>query len=146
VEDKKYGLPRIEDLREAQAKVRFLSVEPLLEDLGQVRLEGVDWVIVGGESGARARPMQKEWVLSLRDQCRRRSVPFFFKQWGGVRKAAAGRQLDGRTYDEFPTRVSHPVMLAGDCALAAREAAGFSLSTNIFPVTLLAHQSEEKRC
>jgi hypothetical protein len=103
-------------------------------------------VIVGGESGARARPMQKEWVLSLRDQCRRRSVPFFFKQWGGVRKAAAGRQLDGRTYDEFPTRVSHPVMLAGDCALAAREAAGFSLSTNIFPVTLLAHQSEEKRC
>ncbi len=80
VEDKKYGLPRIEDLRKAQAKVRFLSVEPLLEDLGQVRLEGVDWVIAGGESGAGARPMKKEWVLSLRDQCRRRNVPFFFKQ------------------------------------------------------------------
>jgi protein gp37 len=146
VEDKKYGLPRIEDLRKAQAKVRFLSVEPLLEDLGQVRLEGVDWVIVGGESGAGARPMKKEWVLSLRDQCKLRSVPFFFKQWGGVRKAAAGRRLEGRTYDEFPKRVSHPVMSAGDCALAAREAVGFSLSPNIFPVTLLAHQSEEKRC
>ena len=146
VEDKKYGLPRIEDLRKAEAKVRFLSVEPLLEDLGQVRLEGVDWVIAGGESGAGARPMKKEWVLSLRDQCKRGSVPFFFKQWGGVRKAAAGRRLEGRTYDEFPKRVSYPVMSAGDCALAAREAIGFSLSTNIFPVTLLAHQSEEKRC
>src|SRR5260370_33335726 len=89
VEDKKYGLPRIEDLRKAQAKVRFLSGEPLLEDLGQVRLEGVDWVIAGGESGAGARPMKKGWGLSLREQCRRRKIPFFFKQWGAVRKAPA---------------------------------------------------------
>jgi len=139
VEDKKYGLPRIEHLRKAQAKVHFLSVEPLLEDLGQVRLQGVDWVIVGGESGAGARPMEKEWVLSLRDQCRRRSVPFFFKQWGGVRKAATGRHLEGRTYDEFPKRVSHPVMSAGDCVLAAREVVGFSLVTSIYPAILLAH-------
>jgi protein gp37 len=141
VEDKKYGLPRIEDLRKAQAKVRFLSVEPLLEDLGQVRLEGVDCVIVGGESGVGARPMNKEWVLSLRDQCRRKDVPFFFKQWGGVRKEATGRRLEGRTYDEFPERVSHPVMSLEDCALAAREAAGIGLSTNVFSATLVAHQS-----
>jgi protein gp37 len=125
VEDKKYGLPRIEDLRNAEAGVRFLSVEPLLEDLGKVRLHGVDWVIVGGESGAGARPMKKEWVLSIRDQCRRSRVPFFFKQWGGVRKAAAGRQLEGRTYDEFPQRVRHPVMPPETCLLAASEIESF---------------------
>jgi protein gp37 len=121
VEDKKYGLPRIEDLRKAEAKVRFLSVEPLLEDLGNVRLEGVDWVIVGGESGAGARPMKKEWVLSLRDQCRRRSVPFFFKQWGGVRKATTGRRLEGKTYDEFPSRVQNPIVNAEACRAMASE-------------------------
>jgi protein gp37 len=78
VEDRKYGLPRIDDLRRARASVRFLSVEPLLEDLGRVDLDGIDWVIVGGESGPGARPMQEDWVLSLRDQCRTANVPFFF--------------------------------------------------------------------
>jgi protein gp37 len=109
VEDKKYGLPRIEHLRQAPAKVRFLSIEPLLEDLGRINLSGISWVIVGGESGPGARPMQKEWVLSIRDQCRDYGVPFFFKQWGGVRKTRNGRMLDGRTYDEYPRRVRNPI-------------------------------------
>src|SRR5215467_2688637 len=82
VEDKKYGFPRIDDLRSAPATIRFLSVEPLLEDLGEMNLEGISWVIVGGESGPRARPMEKKWVLSVRDQCKKARVPFFFKQWG----------------------------------------------------------------
>src|ERR1700682_5822147 len=105
VEDRAHGLVRIEHLRQAPAAVRFLSIEPLLQDLGEVNLEGNHWVIVGGESGAGARPMQKEWVLSLRDQCERAKVPFFFKQWGGVRKSKAGRDLDGKTYSAFPDRV-----------------------------------------
>ncbi|HET9401890.1 MAG TPA: phage Gp37/Gp68 family protein [Candidatus Acidoferrales bacterium] len=109
VENKRCGLPRVSDLRAAQAAMKFLSVEPLLEDLGRVNLSGLDWVIVGGESGAGARPIRKEWVLSLRDQCRDAQVPFFFKQWGGVRKAEAGRRLAGRTYDEYPSRVRNPV-------------------------------------
>jgi protein gp37 len=108
VENRKYGLPRIHDLRGANAQVRFLSVEPLLEDLGQVNLRAIHWVIVGGESGPGARPMRKEWILSIRDQCRSEGVPFFFKQWGGTRKKIAGRKLDGRTYDEFPDRVCCP--------------------------------------
>lgn len=107
VEDKKYGLPRIDDLRAAPAVVRFLSIEPLLEDLGQFSLKGIQWVIVGGESGPGARPMMKEWVLSIRDQCRKEEVPFFFKQWGGVRKSETGRELDGKTYDEFPQRINY---------------------------------------
>ena len=95
VEDKKYGLPRIDDLQKASARMSFLSIEPLLEDLGKVRLDGIDWVIVGGESGPGARPLNREWVISLRDQCQREQVPFFFKQWGGVRKVRNGRELDG---------------------------------------------------
>ncbi|HVB87345.1 MAG TPA: phage Gp37/Gp68 family protein [Candidatus Dormibacteraeota bacterium] len=102
VENRKYGLPRIDDLRQAPVSVRFLSVEPLLEDLGKIDLAGIHWVIVGGESGPGARPMKKDWVLSVRDQCRQSGVPFFFKQWGGTRKSLTGRKLDGRTYDEFP--------------------------------------------
>jgi protein gp37 len=102
VEDRKYGLPRIEHLRNAKAAVRFLSIEPLLEDIGRVDLRGIHWVIVGGESGPGARPMKKEWVLSIRDQCLESGVPFFFKQWGGVRKSEAGRELEGKTYDGFP--------------------------------------------
>ena len=102
VENRKHGLPRVAHLRSATARVHFLSIEPLLEDLGAVPLAGVSWVIVGGESGPGARPMQKEWALSIRDQCRRARVPFFFKQWGGVQKSRAGRRLAGRTYDEFP--------------------------------------------
>lgn len=110
VEDRAHGLVRIKHLQQAPAAVRFLSVEPLLEDLGEVDLEGIHWMIVGGESGAGARPMQKNWVLSLRDQCERAQVPFFFKQWGGLRKSKAGRELDGRTYDALPHRVQLPVM------------------------------------
>lgn len=109
VEDRKHGLPRIDHLRAAPARTRFLSVEPLLEDLGMVDLTGIHWMIVGGESGHGARSMQKEWVTSLRDQCRAANIPFFFKQWGGVRKSKGGRELDGRTWDEIP-------ILAADCA------------------------------
>jgi protein gp37 len=110
VENRKHGLPRIDHLRAAPAKVRFLSIEPLLEDLGPINLEGIHWVIAGGESGAGARPMKKEWVLSIRDQCQKAGVSFFFKQWGGVRKSQTGRMLDGRTYDQFPQRVKLPVV------------------------------------
>lgn len=110
VEDRKYGLPRIDALREVPALVRFLSVEPLLEDLGELDLSGIHWVIVGGESGRGARPMAEEWVLSLLKQCRRARVPFFFKQWGGVQKSRHGRSLRGRTYDEMPKRPAAPKM------------------------------------
>lgn len=102
VEDRKYGLPRIEHLRDALVDMRFLSIEPLLEDLGDLNLDGIDWVIVGGESGRGARPMKEEWVLNIRDQCMEARVPFFFKQWGGMRKSQTGRRLRGRTYDEMP--------------------------------------------
>jgi protein gp37 len=104
VEDRAHGLPRLEHLRAAPAGLRMLSVEPLLEDLGPLDLCGIGWVIVGGESGHGARPMEKAWVESVRDQCRAAGVPFFFKQWGGVRKGRAGRELDGRTYDDTPAR------------------------------------------
>ncbi len=109
VENRKHGVPRIAHLRAAPAAVRFLSIEPLLEDIGQIELKEIAWVIVGGESGAGARPMKGEWALALRDQCRKARVPFFFKQWGGVRKSEAGRELEGRTYDEFPSRSAEPV-------------------------------------
>ena len=102
VEDRRYGLPRIDLLRQTPAAVRFLSIEPLLEDLGELDLGGIHWVIVGGESGPGARPMSKAWVTSIQQQCRKQRVPFFFKQWGGVQKAKAGRELAGRTWDEFP--------------------------------------------
>src|SRR5258708_811273 len=116
VEDRKFGLPRIKDLSQSAAGVRFLSVEPLLEDLGPVNLDGIDWLIVGGESGPGARPMAKEWVLALLNQCRKQRVKFFFKQWGGVRKSKTGRKLDGRTYDELPPRTIHSVNSSDDCA------------------------------
>lgn len=93
---------RISDLRAVPAEVRFLSCEPLLGPLDNLPLDGISWVIVGGESGPSARPMQKRWVESVRRQCRRAGVRFFFKQWGGVRKDLAGRELNGRTYDEMP--------------------------------------------
>jgi protein gp37 len=109
VEDRKYGLPRIDALREAPAALRFLSVEPLLEDLGEINLEGIHWVIVGGESGRGARPMEESWVIRIREQCETAKVPFFFKQWGGVRKSEAGRKLEGRTFDDMPERSVHPI-------------------------------------
>ena len=102
VENKQYGLPRLEKLRSAGSAMPFLSIEPLLEDLGKIDLSGMSWMIVGGESGPGARPMREEWVQSIHQQCYDANVPFFFKQWGGVRRKAAGRKLDGRTYDEFP--------------------------------------------
>ncbi len=112
VEDRKYGLPRIADLQATPAAVRFLSIEPLLEDVGELPLDGISWVIVGGESGPRARPMKEEWVLSIREQCAAANIPFFFKQWGGVRKKKTGRTLRGQTHDGFPKRVQHPTIPA----------------------------------
>jgi protein gp37 len=109
VEDRRYGVPRIDILRRVKSQVRFLSVEPLLEDVGILDLTGISWVIVGGESGPRARPMKPEWARSLRDQCEAAGVAFFFKQWGshgddGIRrvKSANGRELDGRVYNHMP--------------------------------------------
>ena len=102
VENKKHGLPRIIDLQKTPASVKFLSVEPLLESLGPFNLDKISWVIAGGESGPGARPLQPDWVRSIRDQCERAEVPFFFKQWGGVRKKENGRTLDGNLYDGFP--------------------------------------------
>lgn len=93
---------RIHDLRTVPAAVRFLSCEPLLGPLDNLPLDGIHWVIVGGESGPGARPMQKEWVLSILHQCQQAGIPFFFKQWGGVHKSRHGRKLDERTYDEMP--------------------------------------------
>jgi protein gp37 len=115
LENRKHGFPRLRDLQAAEASIRFLSVEPLLEDLGSLDLTGIDWVIVGGESGPGARPMKTEWVTSIRDQCMKADVSFFFKQWGGARKSLAGRRLEGRTYDEFPGRVAHPVASVNKC-------------------------------
>ena len=102
VEDKRNGLPRLDALRKTPAQVRFLSIEPLLEDLGKLDLSGINWVIVGGESGPGARPLDERWVVSILRQCRYFNVPFFFKQWGGTRKHTTGRQLRGSEYNEMP--------------------------------------------
>ena len=132
VEDKKYGIPRIEHLRNTPAAVRFLSIEPLLEALGTLDLTGIHWVIVGGESGRGSRPMHPEWVRSIRDQCVAAGVPFFFKQWGvympaikeehwqerpfplfmGQYGGKSARVLDGRTWDELPLRAGSGVIKA----------------------------------
>ena len=101
VENEKYTF-RIDDLRKTGAKIKFLSVEPLIGPLPKINLKGINWVIVGGESGPGARPLEREWVISIRDQCLKAKVPFFFKQWGGVQKKKAGRLLDGRTWDQMP--------------------------------------------
>ncbi len=114
VEDKKYGLPRIDDLRKVNATIRFLSVEPLLEDLGKINLGNIHWVIVGGESGPKARPMSPVWVDGIKEQCVEASVSFFFKQWGGWGadgkkrpKKKNGRLLQGRTWDDMPVKLSN---------------------------------------
>jgi protein gp37 len=104
VENRRHGVPRIAHLQASPASVRFLSIEPLLEDLDSLDLAGINWVIVGGESGPGARPLNQEWIIRIRDQCEMAGVPFFFKQWGGVRKKENGRELAGRTYDEIPRR------------------------------------------
>lgn len=101
IESDKY-LYRIDDLRKIHCKTKFLSLEPLLGPLNGLNLKGIQWVIVGGESGPGARPMKEEWVLDIRDICLKAEVPFFFKQWGGVNKKRAGRLLEGRIWDEMP--------------------------------------------
>jgi protein gp37 len=121
VENRSQGIPRIELLRTANVAMPFLSIEPLLEDLGDVDLSGMSWAIVGGESGHGARPMKPEWVRNIRKQCRKSKVPFFFKQWGGVRKSSTGRTLDGRTYDEFPRTSESAVPAKRDKRLGAIE-------------------------
>jgi protein gp37 len=98
---------RIDHLRDCGAHVKFLSMEPLLGPTPDLRLQGIDWVIVGGESGPGARPMQQEWAVEIKEQCLRANVPFFFKQWGGVRKKKAGRELEGRTWDQMPRIRQH---------------------------------------
>jgi len=95
---------RIEDLRNTSAKIKFVSFEPLLGPITNINLTNIDWVIVGGESGPKARPVSSLWVKDIRDQCIASNVPFFFKQWGGVNKKKAGRVLDGRTWDQMPSR------------------------------------------
>jgi protein gp37 len=102
---------RIDHLRRTGAAVKFLSLEPLIGDLGELNLKNIDWVIVGGESGPGARPMQPEWVGNIQLQCERSRVPFFFKQWGGVQKKRTGRKLRGRTYDEMPVATQELVIL-----------------------------------
>ncbi len=109
VENKKHGVPRIDKLRRVQAHIRFLSIEPLLEGLGDIDLTNIQWVIVGGESGPKARPMKPEWVEGIKQQCEKQNIPFFFKQWGNWgadgnkrTKKANGRHLLGRTWDNMP--------------------------------------------
>ncbi len=106
---------RVDDLRQVPAAVRFLSCEPLIGPLSKLRLDGIDWVIVGGESGPRSRPMHGAWVADIHSHCTAARVPFFFKQWGGVRKDLTGRELNGRTYDEMPS----PQVRARDLQVAA---------------------------
>lgn len=103
VEDKKHGIPRIAALKSVQATVRFLSIEPLLEDLGPLDLTGICWVIVGGESGPGYRPMAKAWVRRIKDQCLAAGVPFFFKQWGGRSPKSNGREFGDTTWDQMPS-------------------------------------------
>jgi protein gp37 len=108
VEDRAYGVPRIGELQQTDVRVRFLSIEPLLESVGKLNLAGIHWVIVGGESGPRARPMKAEWVYEILAQCLASEVPFFFKQWGGTQKSRTGRLLNERTYDEMPKIQRNP--------------------------------------
>jgi protein gp37 len=100
---------RIDYLRESGAYIKFLSIEPLLTPINDLKLKNIDWVIVGGESGAKARPMLKEWVIDIKNQCKAQDVPFFFKQWGGKNKKKAGRLLDNNTYDEMPKKITEDI-------------------------------------
>lgn len=95
-------LSRIDDLRQCSAAIKFLSLEPLLGPLPKLNLTGIDWVIVGGESGRKARPIKEQWVIDIRDQCMEANVPFFFKQWGGINKKVSGRLLEGKVHDDMP--------------------------------------------
>lgn len=142
VEDRKYGVPRIAHLQEADASIRFLSVEPLLEDVGELDLKCIDWMIVGGESGAGARPLRKEWVLALRNQCKQDGIAFFFKQWGGVRKSKTGRRLEGRTYNEYPTRSHNAVLPLESCDSARADIQAFVATSSLFPLSLLGQRTQ----
>jgi protein gp37 len=138
VEDRKHGLPRIGHLQSTPAVVRFLSIEPLLENLGQFDLSGISWAIVGGESGRGARPMQEEWVISIRDLCAAAHVPFFFKQWGGTRKKKTGRLLRGKTYDGYPARLAAPIPERESCCMHVeniRQSARELLSPSLIQLT-----------
>lgn len=104
VEDERV-IHRIDHLRNTGAIIKFLSIEPLIGSVGEINLQGIDWVIVGGESGFKSREIKEEWVLDIKRQCRINRVAFFFKQWGGKNKKASGRLLNGRTYDEFPAKI-----------------------------------------
>jgi protein gp37 len=118
-------VPRIDYLRTINAGIRFLSVEPLLEDVGELDLTGIHWVIVGGESGPKARPMAPEWAESVRVQCQTQEVAFFFKQWGGKNKKKAGRVLEGKTYDAMPeTAPTIPVARVSRAARRSLAVAG----------------------
>src|SRR5258706_1270851 len=112
-------LNRIEDLRKTSALVKFLSCEPLIGPLGKLALTNLDWVIVGGESGRKPRPMDPRWVLDIKSKCRKNNVAFFFKQWGGTNKKKTGRLLNGRTYDEMPKVKRKKRILAGTNQIAA---------------------------
>ena len=106
-------LSRVRHLQQAPAGIRFLSIEPLLGPVGTLDLVGIDWVIVGGESGPRARPMEREWVRSIRDQCKAAGLAFFFKQWGGLRPKSGGRKLDGTEWNQFPKSAAAYRVTAG---------------------------------
>ncbi len=105
-------LSRVRHLQDSPAGIRFLSIEPLIGPIGTIDLAGINWVIAGGESGPHARPMQREWVRDIRDQCRAAEVPFFFKQWGGLRPKSGGRKLDGREWNQFPKPVNSYALAA----------------------------------
>jgi protein gp37 len=115
VEDAKNAV-RIKHLKAARATVKFISFEPLIGAVGPVDLSGINWAIVGGESGPRARPMAEAWAVELRDQCRAQNVAFFFKQWGGIRPKSGGRKLKGREWNQYPTsaRKEHAGMIAAE--------------------------------
>ena len=106
VENQDYTF-RIDDLRKTNAETKFLSIEPLLGPIKRLNLKKIDWVIVGGESGPKARQMSEEWVVDIKEKCLRQSVPFFFKQWGGVQKKKNGRELEGRTWDQMPSSLNN---------------------------------------
>lgn len=118
VENKKEGLPRIDYLRKLKAQVLFLSIEPLLEDLGKIDMTNINWVIVGGESGPKARPMDKKWVLNIKEQCQMQNIAFFFKQWGtwGAdrikrNKKTNGKEIEGKIYQDFPEIIKKQFVL-----------------------------------
>ena len=110
VEEQSYTY-RIEHLQRTDANIKFLSLEPLLGPISSLCLDGIDWVIVGGESGPKSRPMKQSWVIDICNQCQTKKVPFFFKQWGGINKKKAGRELEGRTWDEIPSLLSNAMVL-----------------------------------